>query len=199
MFAGPQLVQYHIFICVWDVYAGLLRVCEQPADEYCAVTTSNIIIVDEICSFHGSDCEAQNLLGCIAVFLFECRPTFHASIRALMMEAARTSETSVYIQLRTLQYIPEDSELHSCCCSKARSSCPPFASIQFTQTLNNQHILVLSATQTFVFRIMHCVKTTAHFSVADSSSFRLVEYISLGETVSRNGRTQPEIKMSVWI
>jgi hypothetical protein len=34
-----------------------------------------------------------------------------ASIIALMMEAARTSETSVDIQLRTRQYIPEDSEL----------------------------------------------------------------------------------------
>jgi hypothetical protein len=31
---------------------------------------------------------------------------------ALMMEAARTSETSVNIQLRTRQYIPEDSEVH---------------------------------------------------------------------------------------
>jgi hypothetical protein len=31
---------------------------------------------------------------------------------ALMMEAARTSETSVDIQLRTRQYIPEDSELN---------------------------------------------------------------------------------------
>jgi hypothetical protein len=30
---------------------------------------------------------------------------------ALMMEAARTSETSVDIQLRTRQYIPEDTEL----------------------------------------------------------------------------------------
>jgi hypothetical protein len=30
---------------------------------------------------------------------------------ALMMEAARTSETSVDIQLRTRQYIPDDSEL----------------------------------------------------------------------------------------
>jgi hypothetical protein len=29
-----------------------------------------------------------------------------------MMEAAHTSETSVDIQLRTRQYIPEDSELH---------------------------------------------------------------------------------------
>jgi hypothetical protein len=32
-------------------------------------------------------------------------------IIALMMEAARTSETSVDIQLRTQQYFPEDSEL----------------------------------------------------------------------------------------
>jgi len=36
-----------------------------------------------------------------------------AYIIALMMEAARTSETSVDIQLRTRQYIPEDSELHN--------------------------------------------------------------------------------------
>jgi hypothetical protein len=36
-----------------------------------------------------------------------------ASFIALMMEAARTSETSVDIQLRTRQYIPEDSELHA--------------------------------------------------------------------------------------
>jgi hypothetical protein len=34
-----------------------------------------------------------------------------ASIIALMMEAARIPETLVNIQLRTLQYIPEDSEL----------------------------------------------------------------------------------------
>jgi hypothetical protein len=33
-----------------------------------------------------------------------------AMIMALMMEAARISETSVDIQLRTRQYIPEDSE-----------------------------------------------------------------------------------------
>jgi hypothetical protein len=36
-------------------------------------------------------------------------------IRAMMMmEAARTSETSVEIKLRTWQYIPEDSGLHTC-------------------------------------------------------------------------------------
>jgi hypothetical protein len=33
---------------------------------------------------------------------------------ALMMEAARTSETSVDIDLRTRQHIPEDSELYMC-------------------------------------------------------------------------------------
>jgi hypothetical protein len=32
---------------------------------------------------------------------------------ALMMEAVHTSETSVNIQLRTWQYIPEDSELQA--------------------------------------------------------------------------------------
>jgi hypothetical protein len=37
--------------------------------------------------------------------------TYHCII-ALMMEAARTSETSVDIQLRTRQYIPEHSELY---------------------------------------------------------------------------------------
>jgi hypothetical protein len=31
----------------------------------------------------------------------------------LMMEAAHTSETSVDIRLKTRQYIPEDSELHT--------------------------------------------------------------------------------------
>jgi hypothetical protein len=38
--------------------------------------------------------------------------TIKTSLIALMMEAARTSESSVDIQLRTWQYIPEDSELH---------------------------------------------------------------------------------------
>jgi hypothetical protein len=40
-------------------------------------------------------------------------PTTTFGAIALMMEAARTSETSVNIQLRTWQYIPEDSELHA--------------------------------------------------------------------------------------
>jgi hypothetical protein len=33
----------------------------------------------------------------------------------LMMEAARTSETLVDIDLRTRKYIPEDPELHTRC------------------------------------------------------------------------------------
>jgi hypothetical protein len=44
-----------------------------------------------------------------------------ASIIALMMEAAHTSETSVDIQLRTQQYIPEDSELHTRRCENLKS------------------------------------------------------------------------------
>jgi hypothetical protein len=36
-----------------------------------------------------------------------------STIRAMMMEAARTTETSVDIKLRTRQYILEDSELHT--------------------------------------------------------------------------------------
>jgi hypothetical protein len=36
-----------------------------------------------------------------------------ASNLALIMEVAHTSETPVDIQLRTWQYIPEDSELHT--------------------------------------------------------------------------------------
>jgi hypothetical protein len=37
-----------------------------------------------------------------------------ASIITLMMEAAHTSEMSIDIQSRTRQYMPEDSELHTC-------------------------------------------------------------------------------------
>jgi hypothetical protein len=33
---------------------------------------------------------------------------------ALMMEAVRTSETSVNFNVTTLHYIPEDSKLHNC-------------------------------------------------------------------------------------
>jgi hypothetical protein len=65
----------------------------------------------DISSSHGGEYEAQNLLGCIAVFLIECKRT----LIVLMMEAARTSETSVDIQLRTRQYIPEDSERDFSC------------------------------------------------------------------------------------
>jgi hypothetical protein len=39
-------------------------------------------------------------------------PCSSLDVVALMMEAARTSVTSVDIQLRTRQYIPEDSELN---------------------------------------------------------------------------------------
>jgi hypothetical protein len=44
-----------------------------------------------------------------------------ASIIALMMEAAHTSGTSVNIQLRTWQYIPEGSELYTRCLENLKS------------------------------------------------------------------------------
>jgi CRISPR/Cas system endoribonuclease Cas6 (RAMP superfamily) len=39
--------------------------------------------------------------------------TCHMKLRIFHHQAARTSETSVDIQLRILQYIPEDSEFHT--------------------------------------------------------------------------------------
>jgi hypothetical protein len=121
--------------------AGILEHCIQPSDSIKAdnlLTTVNVIIVDvlihgtvcrarkfifetrssEFSSSDGGDYEAQNLLGCTAVFLIECRPTFQryvlpSSSVALTMEAACSSATSVDIQLRTRQYIPENSELHT--------------------------------------------------------------------------------------
>jgi hypothetical protein len=41
--------------------------------------------------------EAQNILGCTAVFLIECRPTFQSCV----------------LPPSSGQYIPEDSELHT--------------------------------------------------------------------------------------
>jgi hypothetical protein len=52
------------------------------------------------------------------------------------MEAARTSETSVDIQLRTRQYIPGDSELHTRRCENLKS--------HIYTSLNTQIILGLA-------------------------------------------------------
>jgi hypothetical protein len=38
--------------------------------------TLKIIRTFEISSSHGGEYEARNVLGCTAVFLIECRPTF---------------------------------------------------------------------------------------------------------------------------
>jgi hypothetical protein len=52
-----------------------------------------------------------------------------ASIIRAMMEAAHTSEMSVDILLRTCQYIPEDSELHTRSCENLKSQmCNEFLS-----------------------------------------------------------------------
>jgi hypothetical protein len=38
------------------------------------------VVVCEISSSQGGEYEAQNLLGCTAVFLIECRPTFQRCV-----------------------------------------------------------------------------------------------------------------------
>jgi hypothetical protein len=53
-----------------------------------------------------------------AVQRYNLAPSTWATTIALIMEAARTSKTSVDIQLRTRQYIPEDSELQLSVCQE---------------------------------------------------------------------------------
>jgi hypothetical protein len=58
----------------------------------------------KFCEFlDANNTEAQNLLGCTVMFLMNVDRRFRGAC----------SETSVDIRLRTRQYIPEDSELHT--------------------------------------------------------------------------------------
>jgi hypothetical protein len=82
----------------------------------CLGSRDNESLSDSSCHWiHGTDAgdcklhEAQNLLGCTAVFLIQGACCLHHQ----GPDDGRTSETSVDIQLRTRQYIPEDSELHT--------------------------------------------------------------------------------------
>jgi hypothetical protein len=59
-----------------------------------------------------------------------------------MMEAARTSETSADIQLRTQQYIPEDSGLHT----RRRQDITPVYSEHHTKPISKK-----AATMTVTF------------------------------------------------
>jgi hypothetical protein len=60
------------------------------------------------------------------------------AIIVLMMEAAHTSETAVDIQLRTRQYIPEDSELLTSCFLKISSN-----TLNFNVWLQNDPLSML--------------------------------------------------------
>jgi hypothetical protein len=73
-----------------------------------------------------------------------------------MMEAARTSETSVDIQLRTRQYIPEDSELHTRC----RENLKSHTAIRFVRLetgLVDSQALVRRVASCSVFPVNHLV------------------------------------------
>jgi hypothetical protein len=80
---------------------------------FCDVARCSLVEY-EVPSSHGGEYEAQNLLGCTAVFLIECRPTFQRCCLRHQGDDLVT-ETSVDTQLRTRQYeyIPEDSEIVS--------------------------------------------------------------------------------------
>jgi hypothetical protein len=59
-------------------------------------------------------------------------------IRAIMMEVACTSETSVDIQLKTRQYIPEDSELHT----RRRENLKPHTYVDIRASLHRFKLIV---------------------------------------------------------
>jgi hypothetical protein len=69
----------------------------------------------EISDYYGGEYEVYSLLGCSAVLkLIDVSEVRTASIiRAMMMEAVRTFETSVNFDVTTRRYIPKYSKLNS--------------------------------------------------------------------------------------
>jgi hypothetical protein len=84
----------------------------------------------EISSSHGGEYEAQNLLGSTAVFLIECRRTFQSYVLPPSSGHRPGDGGSTYlrnvvdIQLRTRQYIPEDSEIHTVTLLETKGNSP---------------------------------------------------------------------------
>jgi hypothetical protein len=68
-----------------------------------------------------------------------------ASIIRAIMEAARTPETSVDIRLRTRQYIPEDSDLHTRCRENLQSHICLIQSFIWTSLIMQSAVSVLYA------------------------------------------------------
>jgi hypothetical protein len=73
-----------------------------------------------------------------------------SDVLEVMMEAAHTFETSVEIQLRTWQFIPEDSELHTRCCENLKSHKMPclhcYGHIFRMDTHTHTHVHILMHT-----------------------------------------------------
>jgi hypothetical protein len=69
----------------------------------------------EMCNLESKSSESYGMhcrdLNWMSTDVSEARAA--TIIRAISSQAARASETSVDIQLRTRQYIPEDSEIHT--------------------------------------------------------------------------------------
>jgi hypothetical protein len=89
---------------------------------------------------------------------------------ALMMEAARISETSADMQLRTWQYIPEDSELHTRRRENLKSHIDPSGSFVIGSTRSSQWL-------TFLVQFICCLwPWFVHFINLFVTSSRIVAY-----------------------
>jgi hypothetical protein len=81
----------------------------------CAVANFGETWRELACSYNSLHYEAQNLLGCTAVFLIGCRPTFQMCV--LPPSSGRSSPR---------RYIPEDSKRHlPPCLSQPPNPCSP--------------------------------------------------------------------------
>jgi hypothetical protein len=60
-----------------------------------------------------ADVSEVHTASIIRAMLMAAVRTSETSVRAMMMESVRTSETSVNFNVTTRRYIPEDSKLHT--------------------------------------------------------------------------------------
>jgi hypothetical protein len=75
MFGGFILELQHF---IFDIIPR--QICRMNMGHSCVLQHRNCNEVCDISSSPGGEYEAQNLLGCTAVFLTDCRPTFPRSV-----------------------------------------------------------------------------------------------------------------------